>query len=89
MVVFGVLGAIVMALAANVLRRRQRCEPIERKVAKIRCGSPSSTVEDSDSWDLLVVVDNVPVSSMTRTRSGALWRAPPPFEVLRMAAWTS
>jgi len=31
----------------------------------------------------------VPVSADIRTRSGAEWRAPPPLDVLRMAAWIS
>ena len=51
--------------------------------------SESSSVEESDFRDWFVVMDCVPVSAMTRTRSGALWRASPPFAVLRIMAWTS
>ncbi len=33
-----------------------------------------------------VVWDSVPTSADIRINSGAAWRAPPPFDVLRMAA---
>ncbi len=36
-----------------------------------------------------VVMGCVPVSAITMTRYGELWRAPPPLAVLRMAAWMS
>jgi hypothetical protein len=38
---------------------------------------------------LPVVMGCTPVSAMIRTRSGALWRAPPPLAVFRMAACMS
>ena len=49
----------------------------------------SSAVEESDSMDSPVVMGCRPVSVMTSTRSDALWRAPHPLAVLRMAAWMS
>ena len=49
----------------------------------------SFAVEGSDSMESPVVMGYVPVSAITNLRSGALWRAPPPLEVLRMAAWIS
>jgi len=49
----------------------------------------SSEVRESDSMESPVVMGCVPVSAMTRSKSGALWRAPPPLAILRMAAWMS
>ena len=49
----------------------------------------SSEVGESDSMDSPVVMGCGPVSALTSTRSGALWRAPPPLAVLRMSAWMS
>jgi hypothetical protein len=49
----------------------------------------SSRMGESDSMESLVVMEWVPVSVITNTRSGALWRAPPPFAILRKAAWVS
>ena len=42
--------------------------------------SLSSVVEESDSRDSPVVMGCVPVSAMTITRSGALWRPRPLFQ---------
>jgi hypothetical protein len=50
--------------------------------------SVSSYVEESDSRGSPVTMDCVPISAMTMTRFGALWRAPPPFAVLRIVAGT-
>ncbi len=49
----------------------------------------SSGVVESDSMESLVVMSLLPVSAMTKIRPGAVWRAPPPLAVLRMAAWMS
>ena len=49
----------------------------------------SSEVGESDSMEAPVVMGCVPVSSMTSTRSSAIWKAPPLLAVLRMAAWMS
>ncbi len=49
----------------------------------------SSEVGESDSMESTVVMGYLPVSAMTSTKSGGLWRAPPPLAVLRMAAWMS
>ncbi len=49
----------------------------------------SSEVGESDSMESPVVMDCVPVSTMTSTRSGALWRAPPLLVVFRIATWMS
>ena len=46
----------------------------------------SSWVGERDLMSSPVVMGYVPVSAITRTRSGELWRAPPPLAVLRMAA---
>ena len=48
--------------------------------------SVPSEVGEIDYMDSHVVMGCVPVSAMTSTRSGALWRAPTPLVVLRMAA---
>ena len=52
-------------------------------------GAASSEVGESDYMESPVVMGCMLVSAMTSTRSEALWRAPPPLVVLRMAAWTS
>ena len=52
-------------------------------------GLVSSEVEDSDSMESPAVMDRTRVPAMINIRFGALWRAPPPLAVLRMAAWTS
>ncbi len=52
-------------------------------------GLVSSEEEDMDSMESLVVIDRTHVSAMINLRSGALWRAPRPLAVLRMAARTS
>jgi hypothetical protein len=52
-------------------------------------GTASSEVGESDSMEFPVVMGCMHVSDMTSIRSEALWRAPPPLAVLRMAAWTS
>jgi hypothetical protein len=44
----------------------------------------SYAVEESDSRDSPVVMGCVPVSAITSTKSGALWRAPPPW---RSCGW--
>ncbi len=49
----------------------------------------SAEVEETDAMESLVVMGCVPVSAVTMTRSGALWRAPPPLGVLWMAALMS
>ena len=49
----------------------------------------SSEVSERDFMEFPVVMGCVPVSAMTKTRSGVLWRAPPPLAALRMAAWMS
>ncbi len=49
----------------------------------------SSNMRERDSMESPVVMGCVPVSAMIRTRSGALWKALPPFAVLRTAAWMS
>ena len=41
----------------------------------------SSVWEEKDSRASLVVMGCVPVSAMTSTRSGALWRVPPRLAV--------
>ena len=38
----------------------------------------SSEVRERDPMEFHVVMGCVPVSAMTKIRSGALWRAPPP-----------
>ena len=43
-------------------------------------------VEESYPMESTEVVDCILVFGMTKTRSGALWRAPPPFVVLRIVA---
>ncbi len=50
-------------------------------------GLVSTEVGESDTMESPVVMGCVPVSVVTMTRSGALWRAPPSLAVLRMAAW--
>jgi hypothetical protein len=52
-------------------------------------GTASSEVREGDSMESHVVMGYTPVTAMTSMRSEALWRAPPPLAVLRMAAWTS
>ncbi len=42
--------------------------------------------EESDERLSAVVWDSVPASADIRINSGAAWRSPPPFDVLRMAA---
>jgi hypothetical protein len=49
----------------------------------------SSRVVGKYSMKSPVVMGWVPVSAMTNSRSGALWMAPPPLRILRMAAWIS
>ena len=49
----------------------------------------SSVGEERDFRESPVVMGCVPRSAMTKTRSGALWRAPPSLEVVRMAACIS
>ena len=49
----------------------------------------SSGVGERDWMSSPVVMGCTPVSAMIRTRSGALWRAPPPLAVFRMAACMS
>ncbi len=48
-------------------------------------GLVSTEVGERDSMESPVVMGCMPVSSMTKTRSGALWRAPPPLGVLQMS----
>ena len=57
-------------------------------VSVVGDGSVSSEVGESDSMESPLVMGWTPVSAMTNVRSGALWRAPPPLAVWRMAAWT-
>ena len=49
----------------------------------------SSEVGEIDSMESPLVMGCVPVSAVIRTRPGALWRAPPPLVVFRIAAWMS
>ena len=49
----------------------------------------SSGVGERDLMSSPVVMGCVPVSAIAKRRSGALWRAPPPLAVLRMAACMS
>ena len=89
MVVFGVLGDVGVSSMADILRRGQGCEPVVRGVSVVGGRLVSSEVGESDSMDSPVVMGYVPVSAMTSTRSGVLWKAPPPLVVLRMVAWMS
>ncbi len=52
-------------------------------------GTASSEAGERDSMESLVVMGCTPVYAMTSIRFEALWRAPPPLSVLRMAALTS
>jgi hypothetical protein len=70
----------------DVLRRGQGCEPIVWGVSVVEGRLVSSEVGESYSMESHVVMGCVPVSAMTKTRSGTLWRAPPPLTVLRMVA---
>ncbi len=94
MVVFKVLGDIGMTPTADILRRGQGCEPIVcvcvwGGVSVVGDRLVSSEVGESDAMEFPVDMGCVPVFAMTRTRSDALWRAPPPLAVLRMTAWMS
>ncbi len=76
------------------LCRLRRISFVVGKGANQSCGMVSlvgdesvpSEVVESDSMESPVVMGWTHVSAMTSTRSGALWRAPPPLVVLRMAA---
>ncbi len=89
MVVSRVLGDIGVTPTADLFRGGQGCEPVVRGVSVVGDRLVSSEVGESDSMESLVVTGCVPVSAMTTTRSGALWRSPPPLAVLRMTAWMS
>ncbi len=52
-------------------------------------GLVSSEVGESDSMESPVVMGCVLVSAITSSMSGALWRAPYPLAVLRMATLNS
>ena len=86
MVVSRVLGDIGVSPTSDILRRGQGCEPVVQKVYMVGGRLLSSEVGESDSMESPVVMGCVPVSAMTSTRSGAIWRAPPPLAVLRIAA---
>ncbi len=88
-VVSRVLGDVGVSSTADILRRGQVCEPTVRGVSVVGGRLVSSEVGESYSMDSPGVMGCVHVSAMSITRSGALWRAPPPLTVLRMAAWMS
>jgi hypothetical protein len=71
--VYGVLRDIGVTHTANLLRRRQGCEPIVWGVSVVGDRLVSSDVGESDSMESPVVICCVPVSAMTRTRPGAKW----------------
>ena len=72
MVVYGVLGDVGVSSTADILRRGQGCEPVVRGVSAVGGRSVSSEVGESDSVDYPVDRGYVPVSAMTKTRSGML-----------------
>jgi hypothetical protein len=88
-VVYGVLGDIGITPTADLLRGGQGCDPVVWGVFVVGDRFVSSEVGESDSMESPVVMGCVPVSTMTKTRSGVLWRTPPPLAVLQMAAWMS
>ncbi len=78
-----------MSFTADLLRLERGATQTCGMVSLVEDGSVSSEVVESDSMESPVVMSWTHVSVMTSIRSGALWRAPPPLAVLRMAAWTS
>ena len=78
-----------MSSAADLFRRGWGANQSCGIFSVVGDGSVSSEVGESDSMESPVVMGRTHVSAMTNIRSSALWRAPPPLAVLRMAAWTS